>query len=179
MGPGCWPELWLGYLRLGVEGEPQVSPLRFAPAEMTNLLGVWNDKGEGALPWKWFAGWNLSFMPLGRPPMTPPVENISMREHQHRDLSTTLRFGRDDKGGALPLRVVSGPGVHPLGSAAGPSLLPLCLGLTFNFGQNQVEQNYSYDCEHVVGCLLTAPLLGLPHQKPLAAYAQKGRQPHQ
>jgi hypothetical protein len=26
------------------------------------------------------------------------VENISKEEHPHRDLSTTLRFGRDDKG---------------------------------------------------------------------------------
>jgi hypothetical protein len=26
------------------------------------------------------------------------VENISKKEHPHRDLSTALRFGRDDKG---------------------------------------------------------------------------------
>jgi hypothetical protein len=26
-------------------------------------------------------------------------ENISKTEHQHRDLSTALRSGRDDKGG--------------------------------------------------------------------------------
>jgi hypothetical protein len=26
------------------------------------------------------------------------AKNISKRKHQHRDLSTTLRFGRDDKG---------------------------------------------------------------------------------
>jgi hypothetical protein len=30
-------------------------------------------------------------------------KNISRKEHPHRDLSTTLRFGRDDKGKrALP-----------------------------------------------------------------------------
>ena len=28
-------------------------------------------------------------------------KNISKREHPHRDLSTALRFGRDDKGGGL------------------------------------------------------------------------------
>jgi hypothetical protein len=33
----------------------------------------------------------------GRKPLCQ-VENISRKEHPHRDLSTTLRFGRDDKG---------------------------------------------------------------------------------
>jgi len=28
----------------------------------------------------------------------PSVENISKKEHPHRDLSTALRSGRDDKG---------------------------------------------------------------------------------
>jgi hypothetical protein len=30
--------------------------------------------------------------------MTPLSKNISKKEHPHRDLSTALRFGRDDKG---------------------------------------------------------------------------------
>jgi hypothetical protein len=36
--------------------------------------------------------------------MTTLSKNISKREHQHRDLSTSLRFGRDDKGeGGAPI----------------------------------------------------------------------------
>jgi hypothetical protein len=31
-------------------------------------------------------------------PFTTLSKNISKKEHQHRDLSTALRFGRDDKG---------------------------------------------------------------------------------
>jgi hypothetical protein len=30
--------------------------------------------------------------------MTPLLKNISKKEHPHRDLSTSLRSGRDDKG---------------------------------------------------------------------------------
>jgi hypothetical protein len=40
------------------------------------------------------------FITLGgaQRPMIPLSKNISKKEHPHRDLSTALRFGRDDKG---------------------------------------------------------------------------------
>src|ERR1700722_10973109 len=38
----------------------------------------------------------------GHRPMTPLSKNISTKGRQHRDLSTALRFGRDDKGKGDP-----------------------------------------------------------------------------
>ncbi len=50
-------------------------------------------------------------------------QNLSRKEHPHRDLSTTLRFGRDDKGvPVLPGRVVAEqkPFFIALGGPPGP-----------------------------------------------------------
>jgi hypothetical protein len=42
--------------------------------------------------------WLLSHLDLPRGESAGAAENISKKEHPHRDLSTELRFGRDDKG---------------------------------------------------------------------------------
>jgi hypothetical protein len=65
--------------------KPQISPLRFASVEMTNLLHR-----------KCLSSGRLNSRSLHY--ATLRSKNISKTEHQHRDLSTALRFGRDDKG---------------------------------------------------------------------------------
>jgi hypothetical protein len=52
------------------------------------------------------AGLRAFFIPLGGPQAhdLSGRKTISKTGHQHRDLSTTLRFGRDDKGeGGAPI----------------------------------------------------------------------------
>ena len=59
--------------------------------------------------------------------------------------------------------------VHPYPEITRP------LRLAFHVGHDEVKQNNACDHEHVIGDRLAGPLLGLPHQEPLVANAQKGR----
>ena len=72
--------------------EPQISPLRCASVEMT--------KGRAVLPGESCCWTGAVFHHLGwaRRPMTPLSKNISKKGPRTADLSTALRFGRDDKG---------------------------------------------------------------------------------
>ena len=83
----------------------EISPLRSASVEMTKGRAVHpggvvaQQKTVFPSPW---VGSHTAF-PYGRVarfiwPASLSLQNISKKKHPHRDLSTTLRFGRDDKG---------------------------------------------------------------------------------
>jgi hypothetical protein len=54
-------------------------------------------KGRAVLPGRVVAEQEPFFITVGRRPMISLSKNISKEVHRHRDLSTALRFGRDDK----------------------------------------------------------------------------------